>query len=190
MNCFDICPRFRRRTHSYTRPVDWHAMEKRLNRWLVRQFLPPRSYAWPAREAIEAATVAVVWFGLVVVVRWERIERPVVDCSFDGGHVLAERITVDVMRACASHQFLGHIVEGELFGLCAVLCRLVSFKLRRRFRTHGYLPWLVRSPLPRYLSSAVNSDFPRGVFFSTIPDKELVIKLPIPWKEYTRIAGK
>ncbi|EFW91136.1 hypothetical protein ZOD2009_16141 [Haladaptatus paucihalophilus DX253] len=69
--------------------------------------------------------------------------------------MLAEGVPVDVMRARAGHQFLSHVVdgnhvlvgfglivalvgdseesggidvEGKLFGLCAFLCRLVSFK--------------------------------------------------------------
>ncbi len=98
-----------------------------------------------------------------LVVRRERIERSIVDYVLNGSHVLAESVAVDVMRARAGHQFLGHVVdgngvlvvfgvlvalvgdseesggidvEGELFGLCAVLCCLVSFKLRRQVRTH------------------------------------------------------
>ena len=134
--------------------------KKELKWWLVRQFFTTRSHAWPAREITEAVTVAVFGFGLVVFGR-ESVERPVVGCVFDGGHVLAECVSVDVVRARAGHQFVSHVVdgdgvlvvcrvlvalvgdldhsgsidvEGKLVGLCAVLCRLVSFKFTRRFR--------------------------------------------------------
>ncbi len=63
------------------------------------------------------------------VVRWECVERPVIGCVFDGGHMLAERVSVDVMRARAGHQVVGHVdlsgdinIVGELFGLCARFC--------------------------------------------------------------------
>ncbi|WP_217694346.1 hypothetical protein, partial [Haladaptatus litoreus] len=71
-------------------------------------------------------------------------------------HVFAEGVAVNMVWARAGHQVLGHVVdgdsvlvvcgilvaligdfcesggidvEGELFGLCALLCRLVSFPL-------------------------------------------------------------
>ncbi len=37
--------------------VTWHTKEKKLKRWLVRQFLSPSPHALPARETIEAVTV-------------------------------------------------------------------------------------------------------------------------------------
>ncbi len=123
--------------------------EKQLKWWLVRQFFPSCSHARPAREATEALTVTVCWFGIVFVLGGERIERPV-SCVFDGGHVFAEGVAMDVVRTRTGHQFLGHVVdedcvlvvcgvlvalvgdfdksggidvEGKLFGLCALLCR-------------------------------------------------------------------
>jgi hypothetical protein len=78
-----------------------------------------------------------------------------VHCVLDGSQVFAEGISMDVVRARAGHQFLGHVVdgdcvlvvcglvvalvgdfdesrginvEGELFGLCALVCCFVSFK--------------------------------------------------------------
>jgi hypothetical protein len=110
--------------------------------------------------------VAGVWATdtLVFVLRWERIERPIVGCVFDGSHVFAEGVPVDVMRARAGHQFLGHVVdgdsvlvgcglvvalvgncnesgrigvEGKLFPLGAFLCRLVSVTGCGLLCTHG-----------------------------------------------------
>ncbi len=73
------------------------------------------------------------------------------------------------MRTRTGHQFAGHVVDGdgvlvlsgvvvalvgdvdhsgglnivgELFPLRALLCRLVSFKFTRRFRTHGLLGFI------------------------------------------------
>ena len=127
-------------------------MERKLKRWFVRQFLPSRSHAWPARESVKAVAVAVFGFGIVFVLGGECVERPVVGCVFDGGHVLAECVAVDVVRASVCHRVTGHVVdgdgvlvgfglvvalvddfteyegidiEGELLGLCAFLCRLV-----------------------------------------------------------------
>ncbi len=75
--------------------------KKTLKRWLVRQFLATRTNARPAREATEALTVAV--FGFVVVLRWESVECPVVSRIFDGSHVFAECVAVDMVRARAGH---------------------------------------------------------------------------------------
>ena len=57
----------------------------------------------------------------------ECVERPVVDCVFDCGHVFAEHVAVDVMRTGAGHQVLGHVVDGDgvLMG-CGVLVTLVG----------------------------------------------------------------
>jgi hypothetical protein len=90
---------------------------------------------------------------LVFVLGRECVERSVVGCVFDGGRVFAEGVVVDVVRARAGHQVAGYVVdgdhvvvvcgilvalvgelnesggigvEGELFGLCAFLCRLGS----------------------------------------------------------------
>ena len=90
-----------------------------------------------------------------LVLRRERLERPVVSRGCDGGHVFAKGVPVDVVRARTSHQFLDYVVDGDsvlvgcgvlvalvgdanesggidvedkLFGLCAFRCRLVSFK--------------------------------------------------------------
>jgi hypothetical protein len=122
---------------------------------LVRQYLAAFSHALPAGEPVEAVAAIVLWFGIVVVLRRERLERPIVGCVFDGDHVFAEGVAVDVMQAHTCHQFFGHIVdgdkvlvfcgvlvalvsdfnesrgidvEGEPLSLCAFLCRLVSFK--------------------------------------------------------------
>ena len=80
--------------------------------------------------------------------------RPVVSCVLDGRYVVTECVAVDVVRARAGHRvaryaerddvlmlsavlvaFVGDAdesggidVEGKLFGPCAFLCRLVSFK--------------------------------------------------------------
>ena len=35
---------------------------------------------------------------VVVILRWEGVECPVVGCGFDGGHVFAEGVAVDVVR--------------------------------------------------------------------------------------------
>jgi hypothetical protein len=113
-----------------------------------------RLYAWPAREAIEALTVAAFGFGIVFTLRGEHIERPVVGRVFDSGHVFAEGVPMDVVQTGAGRQFVGPVVdgdgvlvfsgvlvalvgdvdesggidiEGKLFGLCTFLCRLVSF---------------------------------------------------------------
>ncbi len=48
-----------------------------------------------------------------VVLGGERRERPVVGCVFDGGHVLADGIAVNVMRTRTGHQFVGHVVDGD-----------------------------------------------------------------------------
>ena len=74
--------------------------------WLVRQFCPFRSHAWPARETTEAVTVTVVGFDIVVVLGRERVECAVVGCVFDGGHVLAVGVPLDVVWARAGHQFI------------------------------------------------------------------------------------
>ncbi len=50
---------------------------------------------------------------VVVVLRWEGVERPVVGCVFDGGHVFAEGAAVDVIGARTGHQVFGHVVEGD-----------------------------------------------------------------------------
>lgn len=39
---------------------------KELERWLVRQFLPACSHAWPTREATEPVAVTVFGFGVVL----------------------------------------------------------------------------------------------------------------------------
>ena len=60
-----------------------------------------------------------------LVVRWECVKRPVVGCMFDGGHVFAEGVAVDVMRARAGHQFLSHVVDGDnVLVICRVLVAL------------------------------------------------------------------
>ncbi len=41
----------------------------------------------------------------------EGLKRPVVRRGFDGGHVYAKGGSVNVVRACAGHQFVGHIVS-------------------------------------------------------------------------------
>ncbi len=94
---------------------------------VVRQFLLSRSHARPAREITEAVAVTIVWFDIVLVLRRERIECPVVGCVFDGGHVLAEGVAVDVVRTRAGHQFVSHVVDGDcvLVG-CGVLVALVG----------------------------------------------------------------
>ncbi len=62
-----------------------------------------------------------------LVPRGESVKRPVVDCVFDGGHVFAEGVPVDVMRAGAGHQFVGHVVDGDgVLVLCGVLVALVG----------------------------------------------------------------
>ncbi len=62
-----------------------------------------------------------------LVLRWECVEHPVIRRVFDGGHMFAKGVAVDVMRARAGHQFLGHVVDGEgvLVG-CGVLVALVG----------------------------------------------------------------
>jgi hypothetical protein len=94
---------------------------------LAWQFLPPCLHTWPAREPVEASTVTVFGFGLGVVLRWEGFECPVVGCGFDGGHVFAEGVPMDVMRAGAGHQFVGHVVDGHgVLVVCRVLVALVG----------------------------------------------------------------
>ena len=121
-----------------------------MKRWLVWQFFSSHSHARPAREPVEAVTVAVFGFG-VVALCVECVECAVVGCVFDSRHVFTEGVPVDVMRARAGHQFVSHVdgesvlvgcrvlvalvgdfdesggidVEEKLFGLCAFLCRLV-----------------------------------------------------------------
>ncbi len=67
--------------------------KKGLKRWLVRQFLPSRSYIRPAREVTETITVAVFGFGLVFV-GGEGVEGPVVGRVFDGSHVFVVGVPV------------------------------------------------------------------------------------------------
>ena len=57
----------------------------------------------------------------------EGVERPVARRGFDGSHVFAEDIAVDVMRAGAGNQFVGHVVDGNcvLVG-CGVVVALVG----------------------------------------------------------------
>ena len=94
---------------------------------LVRQFRSPCPHARPARKATEAVAVVLCWFGIVFVVRWEGVEGSVVSCVFDGGHVFAESVAVDVMRTSAGHQVLCNVVNGDgvLVG-CGVLVALVG----------------------------------------------------------------
>ena len=62
-----------------------------------------------------------------LVVRREGVERPVVGCVFDGGHVFTEGVPVDVMRARAGHQFFSHIVDGDsVLVVCGILVALVG----------------------------------------------------------------
>ncbi|WP_231190104.1 hypothetical protein [Haladaptatus sp. DYF46] len=105
-----------------------------------------------------AITGALCRFSVVfvrLILRREGVGRPVVGCVFDGGHVFADSVAVDVVRARTGHQFAGHVVDGdgvlvvfrvlvalvgafnesggidverELFGLCAFLCRLDTSK--------------------------------------------------------------
>lgn len=42
--------------------------------------------------------------------RWECVKRPVISCGFNGSHVFADGVAVNVVRAGAGHQFLGYIV--------------------------------------------------------------------------------
>jgi hypothetical protein len=79
---------------------------------LVRQFFATRTNARPAREVVETLTIAIVWFGIVVVLRREGIERPI-HRAFDSGHVFAVGVPVNVVRTRASHQFVGHVVDGD-----------------------------------------------------------------------------
>ncbi len=47
--------------------------------------------------------------------------------SFDCGHVLAGDVAVDVVRAGAGHQFLGHVVDGDsVLVVCGRLVALVG----------------------------------------------------------------
>ncbi len=66
------------------------------------QFLPTRFYALLAREAAEAITITLCRLTLVLVLlvirRGEGLERPVLGCVLDGGHVLAERTSVTWCR--------------------------------------------------------------------------------------------
>ncbi len=80
---------------------------------LVRQFLPACSHARPAREVTETLAVAVIGFGLVVVLGRERFKRAVVSCGFDGGHVFAEGVTVNVVWAGTGHRVARHVVDGN-----------------------------------------------------------------------------
>ncbi len=100
----------------------------RLKRWLVRQFFATRTNARPAREAPEAVTVAIVWVGIVfAVLRREGVERPIVNCVLDCGHVLAESSPVDVIRTRTGHQFVGHVIDGDcVLVVCGVLVALVG----------------------------------------------------------------
>jgi hypothetical protein len=84
-----------------------------LKRWLVRQFCPTRSRAWPAREAVEASTVAVVGFSIVFVL-WSRdVERPVVGCVFDSNHVLAVGVAVNVIGASAGECVASYLAQSD-----------------------------------------------------------------------------
>lgn len=63
----------------------------------------------------------------MVVVRWECVKRPAVGCVLDGGHVLAEGVPVDVVRAGASHEFFSHVVQrDDVLVACGILVALVS----------------------------------------------------------------
>ncbi len=111
-------------------------------------------HARPAWEPTEAIAVTVFWFGIVFDLGGEGVKCSVIGYIFDGGHVCAVGVSVDVMRTRTGHQFFSHVVdgdgilvgcralvalvgdvdesggigvEGELVGLCAFLCRLVSF---------------------------------------------------------------
>jgi hypothetical protein len=178
--------------------------KKRLKRWLIRQFLPSRSHARPAREATETVTIAVLWLGVVfAVLRWECLERPIVSRGFDGGHVFAEGVPVDVVRAGTSHQFVGHVVDGdhvlvfsgilvtlvghfdhsggfnteaELFPLRAFLCRLVRFKSCGLLCTHGLLAGFGR-PVPGVTAPGAFLHTPEGTVLPTISYVGFGIKL-------------
>ena len=92
----------------------------------------------------------------LVVLGGESVERPVVGCVLDGGHVFTECVAVDVVRAGTGHQVFSHVVdgngvlvgcrvlvalvgdvdesggidvEGELVGLCAFLCCLSRIRV-------------------------------------------------------------
>jgi hypothetical protein len=64
---------------------------------------------------------------LILVFRWERRQSVVVRRGFDGGHVLAEGASVNVVRAGAGHQFVSHVVDGDsvLVG-CGILVALIG----------------------------------------------------------------
>jgi hypothetical protein len=84
-------------------------------------------HARPAREIIEVVTVAVFWFGIAFVLRWERRQRAVVRRAFDGSHVLAERAPVNMVRTGARHRVIGYVVQREdIVVLCGVLVALVG----------------------------------------------------------------
>ncbi|SIR62658.1 hypothetical protein SAMN05421858_2980 [Haladaptatus litoreus] len=61
----------------------------------------------------ETVTVAVVWFSIVFALGGECVECPMVSCGFDGGHVFAEGVAVNMVWARAGHQVLGHVVDGD-----------------------------------------------------------------------------
>ncbi len=68
------------------------------------------------------ASVRATYTLVFVVLGGERLERPVVGCVFDSGHVFAEGIAVDVVRARTGHQFVGHVVNGDhVLVVCRVL---------------------------------------------------------------------
>jgi hypothetical protein len=93
------------------------AREGSIGLWLVQQFLPSRSHAWPARETTEAVTLA-------------------------------------VLRRCV------------VCLLCALLCRLVSFKFTRRFRTHGLLDF-IQEDRCRVLEHPARFHTPEGTVLPT-----------------------
>ncbi len=62
-----------------------------------------------------------------LVVRGECVECSLFGCVFDGGHVFADSVAVDVVRARAGHQFVGYVVDGDcvLVG-CGLVVALVG----------------------------------------------------------------
>ncbi len=107
---------------------------------LVRQFLPSRLHARPARETIEAVTITVFWSGIAFILGWEGLKRLVVGCVFDCGHMLAGGIAVDVVRARTSH------------------CSLVTSSMETVYRCSAGFSWLsvVTSMSPEASTSTEN----------------------------------
>ncbi len=116
--------------------------------------------------------------------------------------MLAVGVAMDVMRAGTGHQFLGHVVdgdhvlvvcgvlvaligdvdesggidvEGELFPLCAFLCRLVSFKGCGLLCTHGLLARFGR-PVPGAGTPGAFLHTPEGTVLPTISHVGVGIK--------------